>query len=71
MKAAGDASGLLVGRGRFGPEVKFGAVGHDLAPDGEGAKRDDGEDDQLLHGWFPYVSCFGVNRPVALPGRAC
>src|SRR5581483_11131274 len=43
------ARSVLVGCGGLGPQVEFGPVGLDLAPDGERAKPEHGEDDELLH----------------------
>src|SRR5207344_1928513 len=40
---------VLVGGGGLGPQVEFGTVGLDLAPDGERAKPEYGERDELLH----------------------
>src|SRR5689334_25033832 len=43
------ARSVLVGCRGLGPQVEFGPVGLDLAPDGERAKPEHGEDDELLH----------------------
>src|SRR2546429_8008360 len=47
---------VLVGGGGLGPQVEFGAVGLDLAPDGERAKSERGEHDELLHSEEPSTS---------------
>src|ERR1700751_940624 len=39
---------ILVGGGGLGPQVEFGTVGLDLAPDGECAKPERGEHDEVL-----------------------
>src|SRR5713226_9935705 len=47
---------VLVGGGGLGPQVEFGAVGLDLAPDGERANPERAEHDELLHGEEPSTS---------------
>src|SRR4029077_17659882 len=47
---------VLVGGGGLGPQVEFGTVGLDLAPDGERAKPERGEHDELLHSEEPFTS---------------
>src|SRR4029077_4105797 len=47
---------VLGGGGGLGPKVDFGTVGLDLAPDGERAKPERGEHDELLHSEEPFTS---------------
>src|SRR5207245_2709488 len=51
-----DRGSVLVGGGGLGPQVEFGTVGLDLAPDGERAKPERGEHDEFLHSEEPSTS---------------
>ena len=49
-RASRAAARLVVAGGRLSPEVKLGAIGLHLPPDGENAQAGEGKQKQLLHG---------------------
>jgi hypothetical protein len=54
---------LSVVRGGLGPQVKLGAIGLDLSPDGENAGSDKAYQEQLLHGRAPLTfACCGTGH---------
>jgi len=61
------AAGSVVAGSGFRPQVKLGTIGLDLTPNGENAKADQQEQQQLLHGADPFT--FAARSRPATDGR--